>query len=157
MAKYVLYSENKIGVISYPEKDKTEPEILKMIQEQEPAEQWQSIKKSRAVRIIANTAAISRPAQIKTGFAIVAGKLSVTRFIPSYKGGGMNYFKKDEQGVCPVCVDGEIEYGAAEIDEGGVKCPWECTCGATGDEWHDMTFSEHTNVTDKDGKEYKPE
>jgi len=65
-------------------------------------------------------------------------------------------FKKNIEGICPVCgAEGNLEFGSAEIDEGGVKYPWDCEdCGASGEEWYDMTFSEHCNVTDKDGKEY---
>jgi len=45
MAKYILISETHIGVISYPGKDKTESEILEMMQRDEPEHKWQSIKR----------------------------------------------------------------------------------------------------------------
>ena len=67
-----------------------------------------------------------------------------------------NIFKKNEEGVCPICGGESLEFESAEIDDGGVKYPWTCECGASGDEYYDMTFSEHCNVTDKNGKEYKP-
>jgi len=64
-------------------------------------------------------------------------------------------FVKNREGVCPVCCDiGNLDYDSAEVGEGGVIYPWTCNCGATGDEYYDMTFSEHCNVTDKEGGEY---
>lgn len=68
---------------------------------------------------------------------------------------GKKPFKTNEAGVCPVCGGENLENESAEIDDGGVKYPWTCQdCGASGDEYYDISFSEHCNVTDSDGNEY---
>jgi len=66
-----------------------------------------------------------------------------------------NIFKKNEAGVCPVCGNESLDYGSAEIECYDIKYPWTCECGASGDEYCDIIFSEHCNVTDKDGNEYE--
>ena len=45
MAKYMVYSEDKIGHFSYTKNDMTEAELLKLMQRLEPQNKWQSIKK----------------------------------------------------------------------------------------------------------------
>ena len=45
MAKYILYSGTKRGEFSYSGKDKSEAELLKIVQSSNPADNWQSIKK----------------------------------------------------------------------------------------------------------------
>ena len=70
----------------------------------------------------------------------------------------MKKFVKNEQGNCPVCGGFNLDFESAEIDDNAVKYPWTCDdCGATGDEFYDMTFSAHWNVTDKNGEEYSPD
>lgn len=66
--------------------------------------------------------------------------------------------KCNQQDTCPVCgKDGVLEYEAAEICmPDGVNYPWKCkSCQAIGEEWYDISFSEHCNVTDKNGYEIK--
>lgn len=61
-------------------------------------------------------------------------------------------------GHCPVRgCEGDLDYGCFELEDDGGYYPWRCmSCGATGKEWHDMSFSEHmltgepTPATDKD-------
>jgi predicted nucleic-acid-binding Zn-ribbon protein len=64
-------------------------------------------------------------------------------------------FKTHEQGSCPVCGGDSLEYDGYEVEDNSLKYPWTCDkCGASGDEFYDISFSEHCNVTDKDGNEY---
>lgn len=66
----------------------------------------------------------------------------------------MQRFVKNEEGVCPACGSDEgLDFDSAEIADGHVKYPWTCEkCQATGDEFYEMNFVGHENVTDKDGK-----
>lgn len=71
----------------------------------------------------------------------------------------MKRFKCNSEGICPVCgsEDG-LEYDGYEVEDNSLKYPWTCnSCGAAGDEFYDINFSEHYNVTDKDGREYAAE
>ena len=45
MPKFILYSDTKIGHVTYCSKDITEMEVLVKMQEQEPQHGWQSCKK----------------------------------------------------------------------------------------------------------------
>jgi len=45
MAKYILTSETQIGIVKYPYKDKTDEQVLKMMQENEPDAGWQTCHK----------------------------------------------------------------------------------------------------------------
>ena len=48
-------------------------------------------------------------------------------------------------GHCPIrdCT-GDLDYGSFEPADDGGYYPWRClSCGATGKEWYDMSFSEH--------------
>ena len=45
MPKYVVYSETKIGNFSYPKKDMSDAEVLKVVQACEPQHGWQTIKR----------------------------------------------------------------------------------------------------------------
>ncbi|MCL2555441.1 MAG: hypothetical protein FWE03_00280 [Firmicutes bacterium] len=45
MAKYVLTSDKQIGIVKYSYKDKTDEEVLKMMQENEPDANWTSCTK----------------------------------------------------------------------------------------------------------------
>ena len=59
-----------------------------------------------------------------------------------------------KEGTCPVCHSDNIEYTSFELDDYGVKYPFICnSCGAQGDEFYDMTFSEiRDNYTDESSK-----
>lgn len=53
-----------------------------------------------------------------------------------------------EEGICPCCGSDDIDYGSFELDmpTGGY---FECTCnecGATFDEWYDVTFNSQWNI-----------
>lgn len=64
--------------------------------------------------------------------------------------------KYAQEGVCPCCGSENIDYGSFELDmpTGGY---FECTCnecGATFDEWYDITFNSQWNITaDKVGED----
>lgn len=45
MAKYVLTSEKQIGIVNYLYKDKTDAEVLVMMQRNEPDACWQTCEK----------------------------------------------------------------------------------------------------------------
>lgn len=45
MAKYVLLSEKQIRIVNYTDKDKTDEEVLTMMQRNEPDANWQLCKK----------------------------------------------------------------------------------------------------------------
>lgn len=48
-------------------------------------------------------------------------------------------------GHCPVRgCEGGLDYGSFSPEDDGGFYPWRCmSCGATGKEWYDMSFSEH--------------
>lgn len=64
----------------------------------------------------------------------------------------MAEWRRNEPGVCPKCeVDGQLEYGCAEIDENIIYYPYECSaCHAKGREYYMLQFDTHT---DEDGVE----
>lgn len=50
---------------------------------------------------------------------------------------------KQKEGVCPECGSW-FKYGDGGIEDGGYKYNWTCPdCGAEGEEWYDVYFSEH--------------
>lgn len=59
-----------------------------------------------------------------------------------------------EGGFCPVC-HGRLKYEDHEIEETfgtSTRAKWECqNCHATGVEWNDLVFSEHTGISNADG------
>lgn len=49
----------------------------------------------------------------------------------------------NEESICSVCHSDNIEYGSLYVDDYGVVYPFICnSCGAEGNEYYDMTFSE---------------
>ena len=60
----------------------------------------------------------------------------------------------DTEGMCPVCGRKVEHTGELLPTCGGVLLPWKCqSCGATGDEGHNLDFDgHHYNVRDKDGR-----
>jgi len=54
------------------------------------------------------------------------------------------------EGCCPKCGM-SVQYGSAGPDGEDYGYEWTCpSCGATGTEWHKMTFVEHTLDDPKD-------
>lgn len=65
----------------------------------------------------------------------------------------MAKYKKIEEGVCPVCGDDDLDYGAIEVEGNMIYYPWTCNaCGTTGEEWYELHFTGH-NVNTKDGNQ----
>jgi len=63
-------------------------------------------------------------------------------------------FKNNEEGFCPVCGSGDLEYGDMEPDENGFFYEWNCeNCEAIGKEFYNAEFCSHGNVVTKDGDE----
>ena len=59
---------------------------------------------------------------------------------------------KNEQGFCPKCSSGNIDYGSAEFVDGMIYFPYKCKdCGTQGEEWYSMEFQGH-NIYNKDGE-----
>ena len=59
-----------------------------------------------------------------------------------------------EEGYCPECGSEALEYGESGLKDGGYRYKWTCSnCGASGTEWYNLEFSEHT--VEKHGKKYE--
>jgi len=69
-----------------------------------------------------------------------------------------NEFVANEQGTCPLCGGGDLEYGNTDLDGDGLSYEWECNiCGTEGSEWYNLEFTTHGNVRDKNGNEVPSE
>ncbi len=54
-------------------------------------------------------------------------------------------YKHNEAGVCPLCGKAALEYGNPGIQDESYFYSWSCAnCGASGKEWYNLVFSEHT-------------
>lgn len=54
---------------------------------------------------------------------------------------------KQEQGICPVCGNENLEYSFMEIGDESVSYPWICNkCGSNGYEVYNLQFVEHDKV-----------
>lgn len=52
--------------------------------------------------------------------------------------------KESNPEICPVCLVGQLEYGALELLDSCVKYPWTCfSCNATGNEFANLIFDGH--------------
>ena len=55
--------------------------------------------------------------------------------------------KCNEEGRCPVCGGGNLEYGTMYPDDIGVIYPWTCQdCKAKGDECYNIEFAGHYGI-----------
>lgn len=69
-----------------------------------------------------------------------------------------NKMKTAKEGTCPCCGSEDIEYGAFEVDmPTGIYYPCTCNeCGATFDEWYNVSFEGQWNIyADKVGEACK--
>ena len=49
-----------------------------------------------------------------------------------------------EQGSCPCCRVGDLNYDSLQHDGESIHYPWECNnCGSRGSEWYSVEFSGH--------------
>lgn len=55
----------------------------------------------------------------------------------------------NEQGLCPKCKSGNLNYGVAEFEGDMLYYPYTCDdCGQQGEEWYSLEFSGHNVITD---------
>lgn len=58
----------------------------------------------------------------------------------------------NEQGLCPKCKSGNLEYFATEYVDNMCYYRYKCEdCGQEGEEWYSLTFEGH-NVYDENGE-----
>lgn len=55
----------------------------------------------------------------------------------------------NEQGFCPRCNSGNLDYGAVRLEGEMCYFPYTCEdCGQQGEEWYSMEFSGHNIITE---------
>lgn len=53
----------------------------------------------------------------------------------------------NEQGTCPICGSGDIDYDSFELDSECGYYPCTCNkCGATWNEWYHLSFTVNDNI-----------
>lgn len=59
---------------------------------------------------------------------------------------------RNEQGVCPKCGGGSLDYEAARFEDDMCYFPYTCEeCGQEGEEWYSLDFQGH-NIITEDGE-----
>lgn len=63
-------------------------------------------------------------------------------------------FKKNEQGVCPICGGHNLDWGDMDMSGDSLHYDWHCPdCNHDGQEWYRLTFDGHeVLVEDRDGQ-----